>query len=118
MAQLKINEDVTFFLLWEFVFWSFDFLPEAHCSLPVGGSGEKKKDDFQQEDAFQWLQKCAVLAEDQSEDSAWVVDQHHKSSQKEVVGLYLLQALEDITYNTWQGHKDTRAFDLTERGAA
>jgi len=40
-GPVKINEDVKFFLWGEFAFWSFDFLPEAHCSLPGGESGLK-----------------------------------------------------------------------------
>lgn len=80
-GSVKISEDVTIFLWWEFVFWSFDLVPEAHCSLPVGGSGLKNY-HFQQDDALQWLQKCSVLAGDQSEDLAQVVGQCCKSLQK------------------------------------
>lgn len=40
-GSVKISQDVTVFLWWEFIFWSFDLVPEAHCSLPVGGSGLK-----------------------------------------------------------------------------
>lgn len=63
------------------MFWSFDLVPEAHCSLPVGGSGLKNY-HFQKDDALQWLQKCSVLAEDQSEDLAQVVGQCCKFLQK------------------------------------
>lgn len=118
-GSIKISEDVTIFLWWEFTFWSFDLVPEAHCSLPVGGSGLKNY-NFQQDDALQWLQKCTVLAEDQSEDLAQTVDQHCKSLQK---GWWFcpfckLLSTQPTTYGWVVSHRDERDFDLTERGTA
>lgn len=104
---IKINADVTFFplvrvclLVLRLSTWS---------PLPtVCGRVRGKKGDFQWENGFQWLQKCAVLTEDHSEASAWIVDQHCKSPPKEVVVLYFWLAVEDITYNRWQGGQSHR----------
>lgn len=79
-----------------------------------------KKYNFQQDDALQWLQKCTVLAEDQSAGVAQALDQHCKSLQKRWCFCPFCKLLrtQPTTYGWVVSHRGDRDFDLTERGTA
>lgn len=66
----------------EFIFWSFDLVPEAQVLLTACGRVRITNYHFQQDDALQWLQKSTVVAEDQREDLAQNADQCCKSLQR------------------------------------
>lgn len=75
---------------------------------------------FQQDDALQWLQKGTVLAEDQGEDLAQILNQHCKFLQKRWWFCPFCKLLwtQPTTYGWVVSHRDDRDFDSTERGTA